>query len=314
MSTAPVAPHYQFVCLAFFISVLALGTSTLRAQDGAGYNPDAKTYRAPALSLAGSTDTPERLAALGPLWQGKFEESVAALKRLADGGDVISALFLAALYRKQSKLPIEADPALALHYYRIASSAGSGEASEHIAEMTEEHEIPAQAEGGADYWRSLAVKQGWNEQRLEVACFNWTHEPKPIHCEIRHMPGRNMPTEYQQQCPTESEMKSLVKAGLTGTIRMDGGDWGVGPGPGARAILVLDHTVPGETDLMVPDATSVIYIQTPQDRWRMIPASARLLNRFIILKPESAGVGYMGVAVQAVDGSQSGGACGEFTH
>jgi hypothetical protein len=306
--------RHLLIYLILFVFTFAQSPSTLRSQDGASYNPMAKTYRAPALSLAGATDTPERMAAMMSLYQGDVDESLSTLKQLAEGGDVGSAVFLGSLYRRKVNLPIPVDLAQALHYFKIASYTGSGEGSERIAEMIEEQEISAQTEGGAPFWRNLAVKQGWNEQRLAVYCFDWIHGPEPLHCETHPLPGGNIPPESQQQCPTESEMAILLKQGLTGEIRIDGGAIEFSPGPKARAVLVLDHAVPKEADLMEPDGMSVVYIQTPQDRWRMIPRSAQLLNRFIILKPGGAGVGRTSIGVQAVDGSQTGGACSIFTN
>lgn len=71
-----------------------LGTAS-RAQDGASYNPKAKEYHAPANSLAGAADTPDRMRAMEPLFQANMDEAVPALKQLANSGDIPSALLLA---------------------------------------------------------------------------------------------------------------------------------------------------------------------------------------------------------------------------
>ena len=86
-------------------------------------------------------------------------------------------------------------------------------------------------------------------------------------------------------------MKRMKQQGLTGQISMDGGAFRLDHGPKARAILLLDHAVSSEEDLLEPDATSVIYVQTTTNHWRMLPSSAPLLDRFLILIPGGAGRG-----------------------
>jgi hypothetical protein len=297
----------------FLVCAMMIGAQ-LAAQDGASFDAAAKEYKAPAASLAGATDTPERMAALAPLWQGKVDEALPKLKELAESGDIASALFLGGLYRAQSRLPVPPDPATALHFFTLASEHGSGEASELIAEMVEQKQISETlAKGDSGFWRNKARQQGWKQQRLSAYCFDWTHGPEPLHCEKPTSSGAaaNLPPESQPQCPTDNEMETLRTLGMRGMIRQNGGITNLVPGPSARALLILDHAVPSEADLKEPDAGSVIYIQTPQDRWRMVPRDAPLLDRFLILTPADT-AGRMTMMAQAVDGSRSGGACSEF--
>ena len=287
----------------------------LLAQDGASYDAAAKAYKAPAASLAGATDTPERMAALAPLWQGNVDEALPRLKQLAEGGDIAIAIFLGRIYQTQSRLPVAADPAAALHFYTIASEKGSGEASELIAEMVEQQQISETvAKGNAEFWRNKARQQGWKQQRLSTYCFDWTHGPEPLHCEKLPISvgSANMPPENQPQCPTDTEMESLRTLGMTGMIRQNGGITNLVPGPYARALLILDRAVSSEADLKEPDAASVIYIQTPQDRWRMIPRDTPLLDRFLILTSDADNMGRVMMRAQAVGGSSTGGACSRF--
>ena len=292
--------------LSFVVGVLIFQAMLASAaQDGASYDPRAKIYHAPASSLAGAKDTPERTAAIGLLWQGKIDQSISAFTHLAESGDVPSALLLGNVYYQKSKLPIAVDPAKALHFFRLASSRGSGEASERIAEMIENKEIPSQPEGDKAFWRNLAAKQGWVEENLATSCFDWVHGPEPLHCKTPS------PADAKY-CPNDKEMILLRQEGLTGMIQLSGGGFRIEHGPQAKAILIVDHSVPTEQDLREPDATSVIYIQTSRDHWRMLPSAAPLLDRFIILTPNAAGGGRMSIAVQDVDGSTTGGACSEF--
>jgi hypothetical protein len=251
------------------------------------------------------------MAALAPLWRGDVDQGLAAVKRCAENGDVPCALLLGSLYRHQSNLPVPPDPVQAQSFYRIPSAAGSGEGSERIAEMIEAKELSTPMEGGADFWRTLAAKQGWKEQRLAIYCLGWTHGPEPLHCDSGASAG-NKASILEDRCPTDDEMTLLRSQGLTGRIRFKAAFNRSETGPRARAILLLDHAVPSEEDLLEPDATSVIYIQTPQDHWRMIPSSTSLLNRFLILTPATGGMGQTNLAAQTVDGSQSGGTCGAF--
>jgi hypothetical protein len=302
--------------LACMIMMAAI-TVCAAAQDGASYDAHAKSYRAPEASLAGAPDTPERMAAIAPLWQGKVDEALPKLRQLAENGDIPTELFLGKLYQRQSKLPIPADPQTALHFYTLASQHGSGEASELIAEMIEEKQISGTlTNANADFWRTKARQQGWKQQRLSAYCFDWIHGTEPLHCEKLPSPpaSMKMPPETESQCPTEEEMASLRQRGMTGMIRQNGGALRLGAGPRARALLILDHPVASEADLKEPDSASVIYIQTPDKRWRMLPPNAPLLDRFLILAPNRPDyMERMTLSSQAVDGSLSGGACSQFT-
>lgn len=299
------------VILSAVIAASAMG------QDGASYDARAKNYRAPEASLAGAKDTPERTAAIMPLFEGKVDEALPKVKALAEGGDVAAAMLLGRLYQRQSKLPVPADPMMALYFYMLASKEGSGEASELIAEMVEQKNLtPAQANGEASFWRNKAREQGWKQQRLAVSCLDWIHGPEQLQCKewpIAPAMAAKMPPEAQQACPTETEMAALRGRGMTGSLRPDGGSLRLEAGPEARALLIFDHAVPSEEDLKEPDAASVIYIQTKENQWAMLPRDAPLLDRYVILTPGGAGVGQLMLQAQAVDGSMTGGACSEFT-
>lgn len=298
-------PAALFVAAALAVSVAA--------QDGASFNPKAKEYRAPVNSLAGAPDNPARTRAIGLLMSGEVSEAIAALTELAKGGDVPSALFPAMFYREKSRIPFPVDPAKALHLYALASREGSGEASERIAEMVEKQEIAVPAEGNAEYWRALSVKQGWQEQSLATYCYDWRHGPERLHCDSKPIANAKA-AEALRVCPTDEEMVRMQEQGLTGAISQDSGEMPLTPGPHATAILLFDHAVPSEETLQEPYAGSVIYAQTPTDHWRMLPRDAPLLNRFLILVPRGAGGGRMSLSVQDVNGAATGGACGLFTN
>ena len=240
--------RYPVECL--FVILLTLeGT----AQDGATFDPKAKAYRAPPLSLAGAADTPERSAALVPLWQGDLKKGIPALTQLAEKGDVPAALLLGGLYRTQTQLAVTPDPSKALHFYKIASAQGSGEASERIAEMLEKNEVAPPFSEKSAAWRTLAIKQGWMEQRLSASCFDWTHGANPLTCEEFPVPANaqgSSPATPASSCPTSGEMALLREKGVTRTIRQDGGGGTFNDGPHARAVVLVDlpkHLVLTET-------------------------------------------------------------------
>ena len=278
-----------------------------QAQNGAGYDPAAAQYRAPELSLAGGKNSVELDAAVGLLWNGHAEAAVSDLEKLATQGDVKAALFLGGVYRQRSKLPIEPDPSKALHFYELASQQGSGEASERIAEMLEHHEVATSGGQDAEHWRALAVRQGWVQQQLAVFCLHWIHGPEQLHCESY---GRLADDPLVANgCPSDTEMAGLRHQGLTGTLRQASGSALRSDGPSAKVILIVDRPVATEQDLKQPFAASVIYLQAPNERWQMLPADARLLDRYIILKPSKGVRTKTSVMAQTPDGSQSGGSC-----
>jgi hypothetical protein len=302
--------HYGGSPLCWLVLVLVLDIGFARAQDGAGYDPAAAAqYRPPELSLAGGKDSAELNAALGLLFSGQTGAAISDLERLAVQGNAHAALFLGGIYRQKSRLPIEADPPKALHFYGIASNQGSGEASERIAEMLEHREVSNPDGQDAAFWRALAVRQGWVQQELVVFCMDWIHGPEPLHCEV---PGLLVEADplVANGCPSAADLTRLRDQGLTGTLRQDAAHSRRSDGPFAKAILIMDRPVAREQDLKQPYAASVIYLQTTKEQWRMLPSNAPLLDRYIVLKPNAGGPGRASVQAQDPDGSAAGGACG----
>jgi TPR repeat protein len=295
--------------LCWLVLGLMLDIGFARGQDGAGYDPAAAHYRAPELSLAGGKDAVEVDAAIGLLFSGNTGAAISELEKLATQGGVKAVLFLGGIYREKSRLPIEADPPKALHFYGLASKQGSGEASERISEMLEHHEVPTPGGQGAASWRALAVRQGWVQQQLVVFCMDWIHGPEPLHCDI---PGLLVDTDplVSNGCPSAADMTRLRNKGLTGTLHQDAAHSQRSDGPSAKAILIMDRPVAGEQDLKQPYAASVIYLQTTKEHWQMLPSTAPLLDRYIVLKSDEGGPGIASMIAQNADGSGAGGACG----
>ncbi len=285
-------------------------------QDGGKFDTQAKQPHIPPLSLAGAPDTPERMVALSELFQGNTEQGIADLKKLAEHGDVPSALLLGGCYRSKGKLPIVPDPKTALHFYLLASTAGSGEGSERVAEMIQQNEVSPTDQHDASWWRAKARDQGWIQQAFDARCLDWTHGSEPLRCEA-FSDSNYTPEQLKAQCPSNLQMEVLRQQGMTGVIKPNGGAGGGSSadlGPTAQIFLVVDHAVPSEEDLRQPDGTSAIYVQTPEDRWKMFPKDAPLLQRFLILTPRAGGRGRMSIEGQNVDGSGNGGVCSGFTN
>lgn len=291
------------------IIVCGLFTAAIssHAQDGAGYDPAAAKYRAPGLSMAGGADSPELDAAIGSIWNGHSQQALSALQDLAGRGDTKAALFLGAIYRQQTKLAVKPDPERALYFYKLASGEGSGEASERIAEMLEHHEISAPGNMDAAGWRRLAVHQGWIEEKLSVVCFDWIHGPERLHC-VPLGGGLTADPFLTNGCLSPAALDQLSAQGVAGTLRHRGDNSLLRDGPAATAILIMDREVASEQDLKEPYGTSVIYIQTAVSGWRMLPQTAPLLARYIVLKPGAAGHTLM--LAQTPEGAGFGGACG----
>ncbi len=297
-------------CL-LLVALFACCAVEARTQDGASYDPHAKK---PPITDQDRPESPQMMSALSFLWHGEVDKAIPALTALSEGGNIEATLMLGNLYVGKSRLPVAANPAESLRFFRMASTRGSGEASEQIAEMIEHHEVLSQTEGDASTWRALAVKQGWIQQELTTHVFTWTHGSEPLHCDAHPVPPEVVEKIYKghppEECPLDSEIATLRSKGLTGSLRSDGGGTRYREGPKARAILIMDHSVPSEEDLRQPYATSVIYIQTLQDRWRMLPTNTPLLERYMVLEPNAGGPGRSGMATQDVDGSSTGGAVG----
>lgn len=288
--------------LSGFIALCA----ALYAQDGAGYNPAAATVHTPANSLAGGQDSPELDTAIGLLFSGHISEGLAGLQRLAEQGDGKAALFLASIYRQKSRLPVPPDPAAALRFYQIASQHGSGEASEHVAEMIEHREVQPPDNRDAAAWRALAVQQSWVAQELQFVCLTWQHTPEPIHCTT---PAAS-PPGASDSCLSSAEVQELRAAGLTGNLSLSVSSTQRSKGPHARVTLLFDRPVTSEQDLQQPFATDIVYVQTPGPTWRMFPRTAPLLHQFLILKPQPNPGSGTSVQLQNPDASLTGGTCG----
>ena len=286
--------------------VLVFSARSAEPQDGAGYDPAAARYRPPEQSLSGGADSPQLNAAVISVLAGDPTEGIRTLDKFAHHGDVKAAIFLGNLFRA-GKPPIPADKVKAAEYFKLASDAGSGEASEHIASMLEHHEIPSVGNRSSEEWRKLAVQQGWVQQELHVVCLEWVHGPEQLECGTPQSASHSV--ESGSGCPSQAELSLLRAQGMTGTLHQTALHVQKSDGPAASATLIMDRQVIGEQDLKQPYAASVFYVLRSDQHWQMTPTDIPLINRYIIIKADLGGPGISGVMAQNPDGSSSGGAC-----
>jgi hypothetical protein len=286
---------------------LVLLTGSGLTQDGAGYDPAAAKYHPPELSLNGGAASPQLESAVVMLFTGDPSAAVSRIDTMAKNGDVKAAIFLGNLFRAGSA-QVKANPNRARDYYMLASNAGSGEASEHIASMLEHHEIPAAGGESSEMWRAQAVRQGWVQQELSVYCLQWIHGPEPLRC-TQAQPSDTKVIASEDGCPSSSEMNTLRTQGMTGTLSLRLSHTQHGDGPLAKAFLIMDRPVNGEQDLKEPYATTVVYVQKDDRHWQMLPAGATLLHRYVIIKPDDNLAHVLEIMAQYPDGSSSGGSC-----
>jgi Sel1 repeat len=237
--------------------------------------------------------------ALGLLWSGKIEQGLKAVRSLAEQGDVQAQLFLGRSYSHENSIEKHPDYQESMKWFKRASGQGSGEASAGIAELYEQgHGVPKSSKEAMVWW-NLAAKQGYDQQELDVRCFTRTPRTGRLTCNPRSDGGG---------CPTPSEMAALRTTGLTGILSPGGGGVRYRLGPKARALIVLDHRITSELRLKQPRHTNVIYVQR-ETGWLRLPENAPLLDRPIILSPQSGASQYIMVGVQDADGSVTSAGC-----
>ena len=241
-------------------------------------------------------------SAMRLIGSGKMAEGINALRTIAENGNVKAQVLLGHLYDHANLVIKDPDYAEAMKWHRRASAQGSGEGSVGVAELYEKGLGVPESPEEANRWFELAAKQGYDQQSLDLRCFTLTRDSNALACQ---------PWSDGTGCPTEAEMEALQAAGVTGRIRPTGSGRRTRLGPKARAIIVVDHPIPAEQRLKQPRHTNVIYLQQG-DSWELIPKDAPLLNRPIVLSPQSDNPRYFMAGVQDVDGSISSGGCASW--
>lgn len=252
-----------------------------------------------------NTDDPAVVKAIGQFYQDSDNEKfIQNLRTLGASGSVGAQLFLGNIYERSNNFLSEPDLSESLKWFRLASAGGSGEASEHAAQIIEELPATPNSASEAKAYHALAIQRGWDLQTIEARCYRLLHNQAVLHCSD---------STKASDCPSEEDLESMRQAGLTGTLIKDGGS-GRSHHPGtipASAILVFDHPITGEVRLPQPSHTAIIYLQQAEG-WKALPAGAPTLSRDIILTPQLTIGPDSNIQVQEVDGSGFGGFCTVF--
>lgn len=192
----------------------------------------------------------------------------------------------------------------AVHWLKLASAQGSGEASEVLAQVMErairslastEYQMTDVA-----HYHALARTQGYDLQDVEYSCYTLDDG----------LPGDRVadttaPAAFRL---SPQELDALHAAGASGTVqwRASGAQSGTvllrhPEGPKVHIRVILSHPVSREVAVPLPNRTDVVFLQI-QDRIVTVPSSYPITGRVMVLQPstkEEAG----GAAFQAVDGT-----------
>ena len=206
----------------------------------------------------------------------------------------------------------------ALHWLRLASAAGSGEASEVVAQLITRilgAGIPsALTLDDAIRYRTLAVHQGYDLEAADFRCFRLLPGNKPVTCTS----GGPASDTSAAPCPDPSTLTTLRQAGLRGrllpgsTVAASYTSATMHPGGApAHALVILDHPITAEQHLPLPRHATAIYLQRP-DGFHVLAPDAPVLSRDIILRPElDAGHSVLG-SVEDMNGGRGGSTCLSF--
>src|SRR5215471_15298322 len=148
-----------------------------------------------------------------------------------------------------------------------------------------------------------ASKQGWDQAAIDVACVIRRPGADNLTCEpLAGGTGR----------PSDTEVRTLREAGVTGTLQPSGGVARLRLGPRAHSACRVG---PADFRRRGVEATarhtSVIYVQNRKD-WKLLPAGAPLMDRPIVLETRCNAPHHTMVYVKDVDGSLTGGSCGSW--
>jgi hypothetical protein len=192
----------------------------------------------------------------------------------------------------------------AVHWLKVASGQGSGEASEILAEVME-RAIRSSASteyqmSDVAHYHALARSQGYDLQDVEYSCYT-LDDPTPADGLV--MAGA--PPEFQF---SPQELAAVHAAGASGTLRFRGASAGSGStllrhpeGPKVRIRVILSHPVSREVTVPLPNRTDVTYLQL-KDEIVTVPPSYPGIARVVVFKrsnSEETGE----AAFQALDGT-----------
>ncbi|SDF57313.1 hypothetical protein [Terriglobus roseus] len=207
----------------------------------------------------------------------------------------------------------------AAQWLEKASAAGSGEASEVLAQlitrMYANGHATSYTEADAIRLHALARTQGFDVEPISVTCYKVVHGGQGI--SLGRLPGLIVGDPPEQPF-TSDELAALKKLGVSGTLLYGGGSGGGDSmlltrpqGPLVHVRVLLDHAPEAEVRLPMPAHRDVIYVQQGKG-FVAIPADGENLPRYVIVNPVKGPTPQVTVGTQTMDGGVSGGFCTRF--
>ena len=220
---------------------------------------------------------------------------------------------------RQNPLGIDASYEEASSWLEKASSLGSGEASEVLAQLI----TRMQSNGHATHYtaadsvrfHALARSQGFDVEFISVTCYKLV--PGGNQITLGRLPGLIVGDPPKEPF-TPAELSALRNVGVVGSLLYGGGTgWGESvllsrpEGPPVSVRVILDHDPGSEILLPMPAHHDVIYLQRG-DGFLAFPNVGSLLPRFIGLEPQTKDEPQISVFAQHMDGASGGGFCTRF--
>ena len=335
-------PHHpaspRILTATLFASLLPLSILA-QAPAAAPLVPQRPAYYPPPLSDFSALADPAIITAFKLLETGDLPGFFAELHRLAEAGSPSAQL----LYGMQF-VPLETFAALtpdqlrsgnlnpvlvpappdtrpgrpsptfpeAVRWLRLASTAGSGQASEVVAQLiTRMHGAGLDTTltiNDAIRYRALAIHQGYDFEAADLRCLRLLPGAATLTCD----------STAAAPCPDEATMDLLRTSGLRGTL-YPGGTTNASytaatmhpGGPPAHALIILDHPVAAEIHLPLPRHTTAIYLQA-SDGFHTLTPFAPVLDRDIILRPEPDPDHSILGSIEDMNGGRGGSTCLAF--
>lgn len=200
----------------------------------------------------------------------------------------------------------------ALHWLRLASAAGSGQASEVVAQLITRSlgsGLPSTLTlKDAIRYRALALHQGYDLEAADLRCLRLFHSDAPLTCEA----------SGASSCPDEAILELLRHVGLRGVLSPGGSTNAsytsatMHPGGApAHAVVILDSPITAEVHLPLPRHTTAIYLQEP-DGFHTLTPDAPVLDRDLILRPELDPSHSLLGSIEDINGGRGGSTCLSF--
>jgi hypothetical protein len=220
---------------------------------------------------------------------------------------------------RSNPLGIDASYEEACHWLEKASTQGSGEASEVLAQLITRmhangHSTPYTSADSVRF-HALARSQGFDVESISVTCYKSV--PGGSGITLGRLPSLIVGAPPKDPFNPE-EIEALARAGVKGALLYGGGS-GSGDsvllmrpeGKTVNVRIILDHDPGAEVLLPLPSHHDVIYLQHG-DEFLGFPSGGRVLPRFINLSPQTADTPQVSVFTQLMDGGHSGGFCTRF--